>query len=161
MLSISEIERPLSSTCVRPVLRGLRLRVLMPKSRPLRSMDGRPEAPPISPGSQASARARAGLSARIARVTGTSLRDVRGGGMTVRMMLALGLVLVAGVARAQNRIVLDEVLGSWLGDAEVQYVELRMLETGQNMLAGVGVLVFDDATGSDDGRRFFGFQQNV
>src|SRR5262249_19316594 len=32
MLSISAIDIPLSSTCVRPVFRGLRLRVVMPNS---------------------------------------------------------------------------------------------------------------------------------
>lgn len=84
-----------------------------------------------------------------------------GGMVTVRTAIALGLMLSAGAARAQNRIVFDEVLGSWLGDDEVQYVELRMLEAGQQALAGIGVLYFDDASGSTDGRRFFGFQQNV
>ncbi|MGH7895259.1 MAG: hypothetical protein ACREQL_11370 [Candidatus Binatia bacterium] len=75
--------------------------------------------------------------------------------------VVVGLTLGAGVAHGQDRIVLDEVVGSWLGDPEVQYVELRMLDPGQNALAGVGFLVFEDATGSTDGRRVFGFQVSV
>ena len=42
-----------------------------------------------------------------------------------------------GVARAQNRIALDEIVGSWQGDDEMQYVELRMLAAAQNGIANV------------------------
>jgi hypothetical protein len=73
----------------------------------------------------------------------------------------LAVVLAAGVARSQDQIVLQQVLGSWQGDDEVQFVELLMIADGQNGLAGVAQLEFDDATNSDDGRRFFVFQQNV
>src|SRR5262245_31501285 len=142
MLSISAIERPLSSTWVRPVLRGFRLRVLMPKSRPFLNMGA-----PRTSSHQAEfvkqlPRRCARCRRRVLVLLGArcAMCEV---GPTVRTWLALGLVLLAGVARAQNRIVLDEVLGSWLGDDEVQYVELRMLETGQKALAGVGVLFFD------------------
>jgi hypothetical protein len=81
--------------------------------------------------------------------------------MVTRILVAGMLALVARTAGAQNMIVLDEVLGSWLGDDEVQYVELRMLSTGQSALTGVAALVFDDATASTDGQRVYGFQQSV
>ncbi len=66
-----------------------------------------------------------------------------------------------GVARAQGRIALDEVVGSWQGDDEMQYVELRMLAADQQGIANVGALIFDDATASDDGRRAAIFTTNV
>jgi hypothetical protein len=79
------------------------------------------------------------------------------GGMVAVWMLAAFL----GTARAQQNIVLDEVLGSWQGDDDIQYVELRMLANDQNQLANVAALVFDDADGSEDGRRTAIFTQNV
>jgi hypothetical protein len=71
------------------------------------------------------------------------------------------LVAATGVARAQDRIILDEIVGSWQADDEIQYVELRMVAPGQNGLANVAALVFDDASGSDDGRRALLFTQGV
>ena len=69
----------------------------------------------------------------------------------------LAVVVVAcaaiGVARAQNRIALDEIVGSWQGDDELQYVELRMLAAAPARLANAAALIFDDASGSTDGRR--------
>lgn len=78
-------------------------------------------------------------------------------------VLAVVVVVCAamGIARAQNRIVLDEVVGSWQGDDDIQYVELRMLEANQNGIANVAAIVFDDASGSEDGRRVAIFTQNV
>jgi hypothetical protein len=66
-----------------------------------------------------------------------------------------------GVARAQSHIALDEIVGSWQGDDEMQYVELRMLAADQQGIANVAALVFDDATASEDGRRAAIFTTNV
>ena len=66
-----------------------------------------------------------------------------------------------GVARAQNRIALDEIVGSWQGDDEMQYVELRMLAADQQNIANVAALIFDDATASADGQRAAIFTTNV
>jgi hypothetical protein len=73
----------------------------------------------------------------------------------------VALLATAGVARAQTQIALDEIVGSWQGDDTIQYVELRMLGIGQNGIGNVGALVFDDASGSSQTRRFFLFTQNV
>jgi len=70
-------------------------------------------------------------------------------------------VLAAGRVAAQSSIALDEIVGSWQGDDQVQYVELRMLDAGQNGIANVAGLVFQDATGDSDGSRVFVFTQNV
>lgn len=71
------------------------------------------------------------------------------------------LVATTGVARAQTRIALDEIVGSWQADDEVQFVQLRMLDTGQNMIGNVAALVFYDATGSSDSARALFFTQSV
>jgi hypothetical protein len=81
----------------------------------------------------------------------------------MKMALAAVALLLAtsGVARAQGNILLDEMVSSWQGDDEIQYIELRMLAAGQNDIANVAAIVFDDATGSADGRRALFFTQNV
>jgi hypothetical protein len=66
-----------------------------------------------------------------------------------------------GVARAQNRIALDEIVGSWQGDGEMQYVELRMLAADQHGIANVAAIIFDDATASEAARRTVIFTLNV
>jgi hypothetical protein len=64
-------------------------------------------------------------------------------------------------------IAIDEVLGSWQGDDTIQFVELRMLAAGQQLLSdGGGVrgpaeLIFDDTSGSADTRRFFTFTHDL
>ena len=73
----------------------------------------------------------------------------------------VALLVASGVAHAQDHIILDEIVGSWQADDEIQYLELRMTAAGQNAIGGVAALVFDDATGSDDGRRALFFQQSV
>ena len=78
-----------------------------------------------------------------------------------RALVVVGLLLGAiGVARAQSSIILDEVVGSWQGDTDIQYLELRMVADGQNGIAGAA-LIFDDASASDAGRRTAFFTQNV
>src|SRR5690242_7955459 len=183
MLSISAMDIPLSSTWVRPLLRGLRLRLVMPNSGPFpfRCMsDG--ERPPIGPSCQGRTpcgsprcrgesrvvrgspqidgvrgkrcvvrRARAPTRARIA---GGS--DMKGG-----VAAAVALLATIGIARAQTHIALDELVGSWQADQDVQYVELRMLADGENAIGNVAALVFDDATASADGRRALLFTANV
>lgn len=63
--------------------------------------------------------------------------------------IVLGVVVgMATNARAQQSILLQEVLGSWRGDDTIQFVELIMAEDFQNALAGRAQLVFEDATGS-------------
>jgi len=82
---------------------------------------------------------------------------------------ALALVLLAASpARAVNHLIaIDEVLGSWQGDDSVQFVQLRMLAAGQQLLSdgggtrGPAVLVFDDASGSPDTRRVFTFTHDL
>src|SRR5262245_34845960 len=69
--------------------------------------------------------------------------------------------LWAACAGAQTQILLDGIVGSWLGDDGVQYVTIGMLDAGQGGLANTGVLVFDDATGDPDARRFYVFPSNV
>jgi hypothetical protein len=73
------------------------------------------------------------------------------------------VLLVARAAAASHQIALGEVLGSWQGDDAVQFVELRMLAVGQHQLATAArtELIFDDATGSEEGRRFFTFTRDV
>ena len=80
-----------------------------------------------------------------------------------RALAVVGMILGAiGVARAtSSTIVLDEIVGSWQGDDEIQYVELRMLDDGLNGIGGVTALVFDDASASEAGRRTAFFTQNV
>jgi hypothetical protein len=76
--------------------------------------------------------------------------------------VALALCLLgAPHAEAVNHLIaVDEVLGSWRGDDDIQFVELRLLAGGQTGLANGGgaSLVFDDATGSGAGRRTFRFE---
>jgi hypothetical protein len=81
----------------------------------------------------------------------------------MKTALATVAVILAtvGIARAQATIVLDEMVSSWQGDDEIQYIELRMLGANLTMLANTAALVFDDATGSADGRRTAFFTQNV
>jgi len=81
----------------------------------------------------------------------------------MKYVLAVVVVTCAafGVARAQGRIALDEIVGSWQGNDEIQYVELRMLAPDQTGLANVAALIFDDATASADGRRAAIFTSNV
>ena len=75
---------------------------------------------------------------------------------------------MARPAGAVNHLIaIDEVLGSWQGDDSVQFVQLRMLAAGQQLLSdGGGVrgpaeLVFDDANGSPDTRRVFTFTHDL
>ncbi len=79
----------------------------------------------------------------------------------VVVAVVAALVATTGAARAQNRIALDEIVGSWQADDEVQFVSLRMLDAGQNAIGNVAALVFYDATGSSDGARALFFTQNV
>lgn len=77
---------------------------------------------------------------------------------------AWGIVLAivvgsAATARAQQSIVLQEVLGSWRGDDTIQFVELIMVEDFQNILNTRAALVFEDATGSIE--QTFLFTKNV
>lgn len=78
------------------------------------------------------------------------------GGVVAALILGF-----APAAAAQGQIVLSEVLGSWQGDDTVQFVELQMVADGQQQLAGVGELVFDDASGDAATRRFFTLTANV
>jgi hypothetical protein len=65
---------------------------------------------------------------------------------TIVVVTVLGLC--AG-ARAQQSIILREVLGSWRSDATLQFVELLMLEDFQNATAGRAAVVFEDASGGN------------
>jgi hypothetical protein len=76
------------------------------------------------------------------------------------LAVVAALLATSAAVHAQNQIALDEIVGSWQADDEIQYVELRMLAAGQNGVAG-SALVFDDATASADGRRTAFFTQNV
>jgi hypothetical protein len=69
--------------------------------------------------------------------------------MRVTVVAALVLVVMAGAAAdpvhaVNHLIVIDEVLGSWQGDNEIQFIELRMLQPDQNQLQlGAGIEIFD------------------
>jgi hypothetical protein len=81
-------------------------------------------------------------------------------------VLGLALIGPSRNAAASHQVAIEEVLGSWQGDAQAQFVELRMLAVGQQGLSGGGSLgaaelVFDDATGSEAGRRVFVFTRDV
>jgi len=86
-------------------------------------------------------------------------------GQGVRIIAAIAvLVLSARAAGALNHaIALHEVLGSWQGDDDAQFVELRLTAAGQTFLTNGGgtALVFDDATASEGGRRVFTFTRNI
>ena len=74
--------------------------------------------------------------------------------------IVLGVVVgVAANARAQQSIILKEVLGSWRGDDTIQFVELIMIEDFQNVLLDRAQLVFEDATGSN--QQTFLFTKNM
>jgi hypothetical protein len=75
-------------------------------------------------------------------------------------MLAL-LLGMASAARAQQGIVLNEILGSWRGDDTLQFVELLMVADGQQLVGNRAALVFDDATGDPSTRKTFLFTKNV
>jgi hypothetical protein len=66
---------------------------------------------------------------------------------------------VAVSARAQQEILLSEVLGSWRGDDGLQFVELVMLRDGQQFLGNRAALVFENPTGTV--KRTFLFTKNV
>jgi len=74
--------------------------------------------------------------------------------------IVLGVVVGAAAnARAQQGIVLQEVLGSWRGDDTIQFVELIMVQDLQNVLNTRAALVFENATGSTE--QTFLFTRNV
>src|SRR5262245_49773492 len=75
--------------------------------------------------------------------------------------VVVALLVSAGGARAQNKVLFDEIVGSWQADDDVQYVELRMTADNQNAIANVAALISDDAAASADGRRAVTFPQNV
>ena len=54
------------------------------------------------------------------------------------MAVLVVLLAAVGVARAQDHIALDEIVGSWQADDEIQYVELRMLAAIVPLAFGVG-----------------------
>ena len=63
-------------------------------------------------------------------------------------VLALVIVLVALphlALAASDLIVIDEILASWQGDNEIQFVELRMTAAGQEQVAGSEIEVLDQS----------------
>lgn len=63
---------------------------------------------------------------------------------TVGAALVLVAVLAAPAQAVNHLIVIDEVLGSWQGDNEVQFIELRMVQPDQNQLQlGAGIEIID------------------
>ena len=80
-----------------------------------------------------------------------------------RMVLAgVGMTLVVALqARAQVDIVLEEVLASWQGNDNVQFVELRMLADEQQFLEDSALLAFDDVTGREENRVVLLFTKSV
>jgi len=76
--------------------------------------------------------------------------SVSGGTYRAVFAAAVFTVLLLGpprVSRAVNHLmVIDEILGSWQGDTDVQFIELRMLAADQNSLQiGASIEIFDKA----------------
>src|SRR5262249_39114223 len=68
--------------------------------------------------------------------------------MTSLRLAALALFLAAGVARAQSgTILLSEILGSWQGDDQAQFVELAVSQDNGGGIAGAR-LTFDGPSGA-------------
>jgi hypothetical protein len=63
-------------------------------------------------------------------------------------------------------IVVEEILGSWQGDDDIQFVELRLLAPGQRSLSSAGGrgttdLIFFDATGAPGAARVLTFTRDL
>jgi hypothetical protein len=71
------------------------------------------------------------------------------------------ILLTAHLGAAQDRIVLGEVLSSWQGNDAIQFVELTIIADGQQNLANMAALAFDDAAAADGTRRIFTLTQNI
>src|SRR5262245_1630930 len=77
------------------------------------------------------------------------------------------LLLAARPAAASNHLIaIDEVLGSWQGNDEVQFISLRMLAPGQQFLSNSGGrggsdLLFDDASGEAATRVVYTFTHDL
>jgi hypothetical protein len=86
-----------------------------------------------------------------------------GNGRASRRVLTavLALLFATRLAAAQDRIVLGEVLSSWQGNDAIQFVELTIVADGQQNLANMAALAFDDAAAADGTRRFFNLTQNI
>jgi hypothetical protein len=66
------------------------------------------------------------------------------------LVVAVSTMLLFGPPRAAHAVnhlmVIDEILGSWQGNSEVQFIELRMLAADQNSLQlGASIEIFDKA----------------
>jgi hypothetical protein len=91
---------------------------------------------------------------------------MRGGWVMVVAVLLRCLVPRPAEA-ASNQITIDEVLGSWQGDDDVQFIELLMQAPGQGQLSdgggvrGAAELILDGATGSVATRQVFTFTHDV
>lgn len=86
------------------------------------------------------------------------MRDRPQAAPSARLAVLFAFYLAAPAAAQNAAITLEEVLGSWQGDEQVQFVELRMLADGQNQLAAGAGLVFFDEAGDEDTARVFRFQ---
>jgi hypothetical protein len=61
----------------------------------------------------------------------------------ILVLLVLALAVLSGAAQADGRLItIDEILGSWQGDDEIQFVELRTRASGQNLMAGAELEIF-------------------
>jgi len=79
---------------------------------------------------------------------------------SVGTVVAVVLLCWTSAARAADQIALAEVLASWQGDANVEFVELAMTANGQQDVAGSGLLI-DVASGDPAERRTFTFAANL
>ena len=79
-------------------------------------------------------------------------------GLLLCALIADSLLLVRPAAAINHLLVIDEVLASWQGDPEIQFIELRMLQAGQNQVQGAEIEILDrdgDPVGT------FSFSQSV
>ncbi len=72
--------------------------------------------------------------------------------------VVLSLLLARPAAAINHVVVIDEVLASWQGDPEAQFIELRTLQAAQNQVQGAEIEILD-RTGAEIAR--FAFSQDV
>jgi hypothetical protein len=70
-------------------------------------------------------------------------------------LLVPAAMMVPEPVRATGDLIgIDELLGSWQGDGEIQFIELRLLDVGQNQIVGNDIQIFGRTGGPVAAFRF-------